>query len=89
MPKLATLDTQTLNAPLTEEELLTTLAQAHNGRAPGADGLPAEVYKRYSSQLIPVLLKVYNAALNPGRLPLSMNEAIIGILLKPGKDALT
>lgn len=60
IPCLSDSDSALLSAPLTEEELLEALAHAQNSRAPGADGLPAEVYKRYASQLIPILLKVYN-----------------------------
>lgn len=51
-------------------------------------GLPSEVYGRYVKQMLPTLLKVYNGALESGKLPQSMNEAIIVVLLKPGKDAM-
>lgn len=86
LPCLSSSDASLLNAPLTEEELLEVLAHTQNSRAPGADGLLAEVYKRYSTQLIPILLKVYNLAFETGTLPASMNEALIVVLLKPGKD---
>lgn len=81
IPCLSDSDSALLSAPLTEEELLEALAHAQNSRAPGADGLPAEVYKHYASQLIPILLKVYNRAFITGSLPTSMNEAIIVVLL--------
>lgn len=89
IPCLSDSDSALLSALLTEEELLEAIAHAQNSRAPGTDGLPAEVYKWYASQFIPILLKVYNQAFITGSLPASMNEAIIVVLLKPGKDALS
>lgn len=80
-----------LNAPLTEEELYMALKQASNGKSHGANDLPSELYRRYSETLVPVffsLLNLFNTALRSGTLPQSMNEAIIVLLLKPGKDAL-
>lgn len=77
-----------LNNPLTEEGLLLALKQAPNGKSPGTDGLPSEVYGRYATQTLPTLLKVYNGALESGKLPQSMNKAKVFVLLKPGKDAL-
>lgn len=89
LPCISTADAGLLNAPLTEEELLEALAHTQNDKAPGADGLPAEVFKRYATQLILILLQVYNYAFETGRLPPSMSEALIIVLLKPGKDALS
>lgn len=88
IPTLSTSDASLLNAPLTKEKILAALAHTHNGRAPGADGLPSEVYKQYTSQLIPTLLQVYNTAFETRKLPSSMNEVIIVVLSKPGKEAL-
>lgn len=65
-----------LNDPITEEELLPALKQVPNGKSPGTDGLPS-VYGQYTKQVMPTLLKVYNEALESGRLPQYMNDAII------------
>lgn len=43
MPGFLAPDAKTLNAPLTEDEILMALEQTQHWRAPGADGLPAEV----------------------------------------------
>lgn len=56
------------------------------GKSPRADGLPAEVYKRYAEILLPCLKSVFVDALEQGCLPPSMNEAVVILLLKPGKD---
>lgn len=42
-----------------------------------------EVYKYYGDILLPELLKVLNHAWEPFKLPDSMNEACIIVLLKP------
>lgn len=70
IPCMSDTDAEQLNVPLTEEKLLEALAHAQNGKAPGADGLPAEVFKCYPAQLIPILLQVYKKAFEPGRPPL-------------------
>lgn len=72
-----------LNKPLTEEKLLA-LKQAPNENSPGTDRLPSEVFGRYVKRMLPTLLKVYNGALESGKLPRSARV----ILIKLGKDAL-
>lgn len=52
-----------LNATLTSDELLDALALSPPGKAPGADGLPPEVYKRYTEVLLPHLKSVYSDSL--------------------------
>ena len=47
---------------LTVEELEFALRESRRGSAPGLDGLPYEFYRAFSKSLIPVLLKVFNAA---------------------------
>lgn len=86
IPQLSALDAVQLNAPLTTDELLDALALFSPGKSQGSDGLPAEVYKRYSKLLIPHLKGVFEDVREVGRLPHSMNEAFIVLLLKPGKE---
>lgn len=76
-----------MNAPLTADELLEALVLSSPGKSLGSDGLPVEVYKRYSETLVPQLKEVFEDARKTRCLPQSMNEAIIVLLLKPGKEA--
>ncbi|XP_040292346.1 zinc finger protein 420-like [Bufo bufo] len=55
-------------------------------KAPGVDGLPMEVYKVFQGILLPELLKVFEFSLDAGSLPPSMQEALIVVIPKPGKD---
>lgn len=53
LPVLSTIDSVALDKSLTLEELQTAAASLPNNKAPGADGLPAEVYKMYGAILLP------------------------------------
>ena len=46
-----------------------------------------DFYKKFSDQLAPLLLDMFNYSWSQGRLPDSLNEASIILLLKPGRDA--
>lgn len=57
------------------------------GKAPGPDGFPTDFYKTFSGQLAPLFLDMFNHSLYQGKLPGSLTEASITLLLKPGRDA--
>lgn len=59
-----------------------------SSKALGTDGLPIEMYKRYSETLLPTLLWTLNEALKSGQLPMTTGEAVVVVLPKPGKDPL-
>lgn len=54
LPVLSTGGQMILNAHLTLEELTEAVASMANSKCPGTDGLPAEVYKRYSEPPSPL-----------------------------------
>lgn len=68
------------------EEISNTIDSLTGTTAPGLDGLTRIFYKAYKDILAPQLLEVYTEALEVGALPTSMQEAVISLLLKPGKD---
>ena len=47
---------------LSSEEFDLALAHARRGSVPGVDGLPYEFYRHYQTIMVPVLLRVFNAA---------------------------
>lgn len=55
----------------------------NSGWAPGPDGLPVEIYKKFSAMLLPHLLEVFNESYEKGTLPPSLRAATISLLLKP------
>ena len=51
---------EALNAPLTKNEIKKAIHSSKNGKTPGWDGLPAEFYKKFDKQLLPLLLELAN-----------------------------
>ncbi|KAJ1108326.1 hypothetical protein NDU88_005702 [Pleurodeles waltl] len=78
---------EVMNAPITAEEIRRTLISSKSGKAPGPDGIPVEVYKALEDLVIPVLTELFGGILEFGNdIPLSWNEAVISLILKPGKN---
>ena len=51
-------------------------------KSPGPDGIPSELYKYFLNILAPILLGVFNEAIENGSLPDFMKEGIISLLYK-------
>lgn len=62
------------------------LSSFTNYKAPGDDGIPIEVYKRYAGCILLQFLEVFNDALQQKCLPPSLTRAIVIQLFKPGMD---
>lgn len=86
LPVLNQKDRELLNAKITYEEINKVISSLKSGKSPGADGLSNEFYKCLKAKLIPYLLKMYNKAYEEESLPPTLNEAIITVLPKKGKD---
>ena len=52
---------------LTTEELQAAFQAAGRGTVPGRDGIPYEVYRAFSAQILPVLKAVFNVAFHAAR----------------------
>lgn len=74
------------DSPVTLEELQIAVRCLANNKSPGLDGLPNELFKKCCDVLLPWLLEVFQHSAITGRLPTTMQEALIIVLLKPGKD---
>lgn len=86
LPTLEKTDQDFLNAELSVEEIQETIKLLKNSKTPGPDGFPNEFYKKFSDLISPYLLRMYTQAKEDGTLPPSLNEAIITVLPKKGKD---
>uniref|UniRef100_A0A3B3YM34 Reverse transcriptase domain-containing protein n=1 Tax=Poecilia mexicana TaxID=48701 RepID=A0A3B3YM34_9TELE len=84
-PTLSEESRKNLDEKLSVEELKMALSHMNSGKAPGPDGLPIELYKKFPDKLLPPLLEAFNESYEKGTLPPSLRLATISLLLKPGK----
>lgn len=86
LPTLTSAQRTSLDSPVKLEELQIAVASLSNNKAPGLDGLPNELFKKFGEVLLPQLLEVFLSSMTEGNLPITMQEAVIIVLPKPGKD---
>ena len=84
--RLLTEEAQTLENPITYEELHSNLLAMTPNKCPGIDGLTKEFYVKFFDLLGPILVKVYNHAYTVGELNPTARICLISLLPKPGKD---
>ncbi len=88
LPKLREENKGKLEVSISEEEIHNTIKSLSNSKAPGNDGYTAKFYKCFSREVMPMLLCVFNHAVEEQIMPPTMRTAIISLLPKPGKDHL-
>ena len=74
-----------VHRPFTEEELSACLKRLNTGRAPGPDGIPAELIKRAPFIVRMFLLAHYNKCLAAGTVPEAWLLSEVVMLLKDSK----
>ena len=77
-----------LERPITLAELREASSEMQSGKCPGPDGFPSDYYKKFFHKLGPLLLDMFNEALESGQLPQTLTQASISLLLKKDKDPL-
>ena len=73
-------------AEITMEEIGKAISRLKANKAPGTDGFPAEWYKAFKDQIVPMLFDCFNYTLKKGEPPGTWSEAIILVIPKEGKD---
>lgn len=86
LPTLTEEQNQFLVSEITESELMQTINRLKTNKSLGSDGYPAEWYKAFKKELLPMLLTTYNWALKKAETPPTWREAIVSLLPKEGKD---
>lgn len=56
LPKLSESDQQSLNTPFTEQEILAAINSMPIDKSPGPDGILAQLYKEYWTDLKPIFM---------------------------------
>lgn len=77
---------KSLDEPIRLDEIITCVGLMQCNKAPGPDGFPLDFYKKFSTQIAPLLFDMYNESFQQGCLPASLNQASISLLLKKNKD---
>ena len=70
---------------LTETECLESLKSMEPNKSPGTDGLPAEFYKRFWSDVNPYLINALNNSYEKGLLSVSQRRGLISLIPKKNK----
>ena len=86
LPTLSELARKRMGACITLGEVQRAIKCLSAGRSPGGDGFPTDFYRSFSDLLAPRLLTVFQDAFQRGSLPESMQNAIITLIHKKGKD---
>ena len=72
--------------PITKEECEKIIKLLPNFKSPGTDGLPAEFYKIFWTEISDILLECINFSYNKKELSISQKQGIITLLPKSDRD---
>ena len=86
LPNLSPEQVALLDKSVTQEEVKNAIRSMKTGKSAGNDGFPVEYYKEYIDIIAPILTKVFDEAFQTGSLPPTLNEALISLIPKKGRD---
>lgn len=80
--KLSDAERHSCEGPISEEELMEAVKSFQQGKTPGIDGIPTEVYQRFYEEVKKPLLSSFNDSYTMGYLSDSQKEGLISLLLQ-------
>ena len=87
LPKLNEEEAESLNRPVTADEIGAVIKKLPTCKSPGPDGF-TEFYKAFQEELTRILQRLFQKIQNDGRLTNSFYEASIILIPKPDKDTM-
>lgn len=86
LPSIGTLQNKEKMKNRTLPEISAAIGKSKTNKAPGSDGFPSEWYKKFETELTPLLYSTFNWVKEEGFIAPSWKEAIITVIPKPLKD---
>ena len=86
LPKLNEEEAESLNRPVTPDEIETVIKKLLTDKSPGPHGFTREFYRAFKGELTPILHRLFQKIQEDGRLLSSFYEANIILIPKPDKD---
>ena len=77
---------ESLNRPVTPDEIETVIKKLPTHKSPGPDGFTGEFYRAFKGELTPTLHRLFLKNQENGRFPNSFYEASIILIPKPDED---
>jgi len=75
-----------VKAQLQKQKCLSSLKQMADSKTPGTDGLSAEFYKTFWSDISDALIAALNFAYETGKLPITQRRGVIKLIPKKETD---
>ena len=78
-------EAESLNRPITPDEIETILKKLLTHKSPGPDGITGELYRAFKGEVTPILHRLFQKIQEDGRLQNYFYEASIILIPKPDK----
>ena len=69
LPKLNEEEAESLNRPITPDEIETVIKKLLTHKSPGTDGFTGEFYRAFKGEIIPIFHTLFQKIQEDGRLP--------------------
>ena len=86
LPKLNEEEAESLNRPITADEIETVIKKLPTHKSPGPDDFTGEFYKTFKEELSPILLRLFQKSKKKEDSQTLFYEANIILIPKPDKD---